>query len=55
MINDKLSSKNLEDLQELVNPETWGKISNKTKSVDLGIQEIQNLVLKLRILHMKPN
>ena len=39
-----LSPKNLE--KTLVNPEIWRKISHKTKSVDLRLQEIQKLVLK---------
>ena len=48
---DTLSPKNLE--KTLVNPEIWRKISHKTKSVDLRLQEIQKLVLKSGIIVAK--
>lgn len=35
------------------NPEILRKVSNKTKSIDLGIWEIQKLVLKLGIVTAK--
>ena len=45
------ATKNLE--KTLVNPEMWRKISHKTKSVDLRLQEIQKLVLKSGIVVAK--
>ena len=51
---DTLTPQNLENLERtLVNPEIWRKISHKTKSVDLRLQEIQKLVLKSGIIVAK--
>ena len=40
---DTLPPKKLENLEKtLVNPEIWRKVSHKTKSVELKLQEIKN-------------
>ena len=54
VVMDTLPRENLENLERtLVNPEIWRKISHKTKSVDLRLQEIQKLVLKSGIIVAK--
>ena len=54
VVMDTLTPKNLENLERtLVNPEIWRKISHKTKSIDLRLQEIQKLVLKSAIIVAK--
>ena len=54
VVMDTLPRENLENLERtLVNPEIWRKISHKTKSIDLRLQEIQKLVLKSGIIVAK--
>ena len=49
-----LLNKKIENLEKnVINLEIWRKISDKTKSVDFRLQEIQKLVLKSDIVVAK--
>ena len=54
VIKDNLPPKNLENLEPTkVNPEVWRKISHKSKSFDLKLQQVQSLILKSMIITTK--